>query len=447
MSRFKDLSPRNIDRSHSITSDTSPEDEIINSILRKRQQRQPHLASPDLIGKTTDSQSTTSNDSIQSHASGSPTPKATRTNDPITNKTPYSMLKRLANVNAVRDKSQDPDRPPMPSKRESYAESYVSHTTSSINEASAILVREEVSKCHDSPRSLLSISKMMAKEKSRNSDTMEFTFHEPAPPPPSSRDEKLEAEDLSTAKPNRTLFTPLPIQERPRSRDIAEGYISPPQSRQTSPQDSGVPAAAEKCHNASMDGSPSPTTLRKFPEPGTLDLQTPSKRPTGRNDAMHGTNSPRSRLTRTLLEIQAELAESREGIEAIESRLEVLEQHQSVDRDMLQKHVEDCLHRMADELNSSIDTSGVYDQSMTAEAGENLESAINSETLMLESTDTQTIPGLGEASISHTKDGLIVRFVLPAKVVMYSICGVLVAEWVITSILSELGRRQVLVLS
>ena len=156
-------------------------------------------------------------------------------------------------------------------------------------------------------------------------------------------------------RPNRTLFTP----EKPNL--VADGYISPPESRQVSPDLPKVRVVA--------------------------DSPTPLSRPT--------LLSPKSRITRTLQEIQAELADSREGIESIESRLEFLEKHDSVSPENIAMHVQDCIQDMADEL--------VED-------------------------DTE----------------LVMQLPISPRTLLLGILGVLILEYLVLSMLREVGRQRIL---
>lgn len=437
MSRFKGFAPRSHDISQSIASSTSPEDEIITSILREREQRIIQSPSPGLNARASDTSSAASADSGRLRPLGSPAIKSTRFEGAATARTPYNTLKRLASVDAQRDGQTEGFHMPVATGRGSYAESYVSHTTSSINEVAAILESEESLGTHESPKASLFLSNHTSQERpTKNEEATEPIRVKPPPP----RIEPQVRADQDRIKPNRTLFTPLSVaQGRPRSREVASGYMSPPHSRHTSPEDANLHKALRRA--VSLDGSPSPTSNRKIPDvPNHL-----FSRPIEGGSSRAASDSPRSKLSRTLADIQAELADSRESMDLMTSRVDTLEQHRSLDRIMLERHVADCTRNIADEMKTILQRPGTPDGAIADIESEDSEGAdAESEYAALEPSSI-----LRSSSISTTKDGLRLRLrlTLPVKILLCGVCAALAAEWLVIAVLSELGRRQVLVLS
>lgn len=453
MSRFQSPSPR-LERIGNGSGSTTAEDEIINSILKKRQSRNlPGQTSRDAATINSSVASASSESGKDRHledvfvATGMP--RQSEGEDALHAKTPYALLKRLANA-APNNGGLAPDSSNVAVSDANYAESYVSHTSRSIQEASALLERVDNQNSETSRLSFLAISQTMAKERAQDVD------------PQMSESDKFspaEARDHSATRPNRTLFTPLATQERPRSREVAEGYISPPQSRQTSPEllsngdtrsithpDDHARSELELRRESHSNDSPSPGSFRKLSPSFRHKMTIPDRSvqdiaPTA---SVVG-NSPRSRLTRTLLEIQSELAESREGIESIESRLEILEQHASVDRDMLQRHVEDCMKSMSDELD---ECSGIME-----DAVKELEPDVQTGTGELDlgvaqsEEAVQSQQTFKDLQTPQPQRGTVFQLPISVRTIFYGMMTALATEWVVMAVLNELGRRKVLAMS
>lgn len=418
---------------------TAPEDESIISILRERQGTARSVWSSSTKKPDLDSESSHSAISSKSSARDSPTPN---TSHPLYSGTSRSAAKpKLSpSPSLSRENSFDSYRSSLLPKRGPYAESYVSHTTSSINEVDTIFEQDDIGSVKGPSNRLKTVARLMSKSAIKHDEVMQV-----APPePPTTQTLERSQESQKNVKVNRTLFMPLPSQETPR-KDMSDeyvGYISPPHSRRTSPEDLIVSKDLEGNLPANTNSKLTKVALGGSHHSGARVLASPTPAPVSQ--------SPRSRLTRTLLEIQAELAESRECIDAMETRVGVLEQHQSLDRDMLQKHVEDCIQHMAEEVNLSMGSSEARDTSiLLSDSATKLdEERIPQSTLCEQGDDSITVSrGLSASTVSATENGLLVKLVLPAKVLLLGVCGALAAEWIVMTVMNELGRRQVLVLS
>lgn len=422
MSRFTNYSPK-AEKSETVVSNTAAEDEIIQAILRKRQQR---IASTRLHESSTNfgasTGSSTSNDSVQFPSGELSTPS--RKHESTEFKTPYNLLKRLARTSLE-------DRGPQLSTMEEcleeearalYAGSVTSHTTASIEEAVALVSQH---KSQSTPSLKNQLSFIPAIDLERNSpETKDIS---PFKPPSNS----IATPANGHEKANRILFTPDTDRGRPKSQEVAQGYISPPASNRTSPKVSGGTKLISPFgtphkllyQSSSSEVSPTPNQVQRTPvsQPSTSPDDTKARQ------TFNTCPSPRSRLARTLLEIQSELADSREGIEAIEVRLDILEKQAPLDRNLLTKHVEDCIRDMAQSIDDSID---ITLDSEGIEDGFHLPPVDTSADQVSQiATETETYrPGI--------------RIPWTGKAIFYGILGTIAAEWLIMAALDEFGRRQ-----
>lgn len=296
------------------------------------------------------------------------------------NTTPWSRLNRLANT------IHNPATP-FPFRQSSIA--FASNSSDSIQE------EDEYSNLTRSPDSLQSISRSLQKIKRT--------------PPISEGSTNYERHNDFQSLPNRTLF--VAESDKFRKQDVAVGYMSPPESRQVSPD-----IAASRESNMMQKSIYRTNTSCESPTPTC----SPMPRRTAATDMSYAL-SPKSRITRTLQEIQAELAESREGIEAIESRLEVLEKHESVSQEMIGKHVQDCIQSMAEELHE-------YDTSTS---------------MVCHGTQDEFLDTYPQFE-DRSREGFTLFLPISAKLLICSILAVLATEYLIMSGIQELGRQRIM---
>lgn len=338
---------------------------------------------------------------------------------PTPTKPPYNLLKRLAN--AEQGILMWPE-----SRRRSEFEvaSYVSHTSESVIEAERhMTMLENATDGTDSGPTMTfeSISRMMAKGKSAHPNPVHIRSD--SAPDVSSQSFSLPCSmtPIAQSQDDRVFETPRTGRQT-RGTEVAQGYRSPPQSRHTSPE-----ISLPRVKLFRKDSPSSERQVQTQVGPFSSPLHHPVPTRISGHEAYLPPSSPRSRLTRTLIEIQAELASSREGFEEIESRLGVLERHVSLDREQIEKHVLDCVRSIADEADESYDAQSL-DQDMSAAV---------KETGALEGDDAVEV-----FSILQEEKQFGMSFVVRTA---FCVClGALATEWVAMQVMGELGRRHIL---